>query len=154
MSSRKKRPKQHYRSYISPPISATTHPTRQAILNRLKDEPATTVDLEEVTGETRYNLYHHLTVLEENGLIRHEMRGRIKEYRLATSKRPPAAYYQVHANDMFTDREKFSRFMGALGELVGEEIPKKGEVETVTVTITYPWTGKYSVIQNIGLGQT
>lgn len=140
MSSRKESPKQHYRSYTSPTISATTHPTRQAILNRLKDEPATTVDLEEVTGETRYNLYHHLTVLEENGLIRHKMKGRIKEYMLATSKRPPAAYYQVQAKDMSTDQEKFSRFMEVLGKLVGEEIPKKGEVETITVTITYPWT--------------
>jgi DNA-binding transcriptional ArsR family regulator len=140
MSKSKKSPKRSPRSYTPTTVSAASHPTRQAILNRLKSNSATTVDLEEETGETRYNLYHHLMVLEKNGLIRHQLKGRVKEYKLVTSKRPPAAYYQVHTNDMFTDREKFSRFLDALSDLVGEKIPGEGEVLTVNVTITYPWT--------------
>lgn len=57
------------RSYIRSATKAATHPVRSSILKSLKDSPKSTVELEEVTGEARYNLYHHLNSLEDVGLV-------------------------------------------------------------------------------------
>ena len=128
------------RAYAPATVSASSHPTRQAILKALKSGPITTMQLEDATGETRYNLYHHLTVLEETGLVRHRLKGKIKEYRLATKRKPSAMYYQVDADDMFTDRKKFDRFLRALSDLVNEDIPQKKKVQKISISVSYPWS--------------
>ena len=123
-----------------PSLSASTHPTRQAILKALKDGTKTTVDLEEVTGETRYNLYHHLAVLEDADLVRHRRKGKIKEYRLAIKRKPPTKYYHADVNDMFVDRKQLGAFLKALGELVGEDILYQDDVQSASVSLTYSWS--------------
>ena len=128
------------RSYAPATVSASSHPTRQAILKALKSGAVTTVQLEDATGETRYNLYHHLAVLEETGLIRHRLKGKVKEYRLATKRKPPTVYYQADAGDMFTDRKKLDRFLRALSALVNEEIPHQEKVQKVNISLSYPWS--------------
>ena len=42
------------RSYMADALKAAAHPTRQDILKALEEKPHTTVELEEVTGENRY----------------------------------------------------------------------------------------------------
>ena len=51
------------RSYTSEVVKAAAHPTRQGILKALEKDTRTTVELEEITGENRYHLYHHLQLL-------------------------------------------------------------------------------------------
>ncbi len=128
------------RSYAPATVSASSHPTRQAILKALKSGPVTTSQLEEATGETRYNLYHHLAVLEETGLVRHRLKGKIKEYKLITKGKPPNMYYEADADDMFTDRRKLDRFLRALGDLVNEDIPHREKVRKVSISLSYPWS--------------
>ena len=57
------------RSYIKTATKAATHPVRSSILKSLKDSAKSTVELEEITGEARYNLYHHLNLLEDVDLV-------------------------------------------------------------------------------------
>ena len=65
-----KKPKGSSRSYTDGTIKAASHPTRQIILKHLQKIDSSTLELEEITGENRYNLYHHLAVLENIGLVR------------------------------------------------------------------------------------
>ena len=57
------------RSYINPVTKAVTHPVRSIIIEALKEGDKSTVELEKITGENRYNLYHHLNALEQVKLI-------------------------------------------------------------------------------------
>ena len=48
------------RLQTDPTIAAAAHPTRQTILKNLQENDAlTTIELQKLTGEDRYNLYHH-----------------------------------------------------------------------------------------------
>ena len=77
------------RSYLNPTTKAVAHPVRSQILRALKEGDLSTVELEKITGETRYNLYHHLSALEQVGLIDWTMRdNKTKLYQLRTPETP------------------------------------------------------------------
>lgn len=72
------------RRQTDPFIKAAAHPTRQTILRSLKERKRlSTMELEKLTGESRYNLYHHLAQLEDAELIDYELEdSRAKQYYL------------------------------------------------------------------------
>ena len=81
------------RTLVSSAVKATSHPTREVILRELKEGPRSTLELEEVTGESRYNLYHHLGVLEDAQLVTSSVSsGRTKVFELLKPKRPDVAF--------------------------------------------------------------
>lgn len=69
-------------------ISSVSHPTRKAIVEELKEKNQTTLDLEQSLNESRYNLYHHLEVLEKQGIIEQQKEGKIKVYKLRKGVSP------------------------------------------------------------------
>lgn len=79
------------RIYSQPVVSAISHPTRQKILKKLliaKDNEhksgLTTKEFEidPNINESRYNLYHHLGVLEKAGIVESIVEGRSKFFSL------------------------------------------------------------------------
>ena len=74
--------KEERRKKVPKKISSVSHPTRQAILEELKKNEQTTIDLEGSLNESRYNLYHHLEVLENQGIIEQKREGKVKVYNL------------------------------------------------------------------------
>ena len=76
------------RAYASAAMRVTAHPTRETILRTLEEKPRSTVELEKITGESRYNLYHHLAILERLNLIGHRVdEGQTKEFFLTQTHR-------------------------------------------------------------------
>ena len=69
-------------------ISSVSHPTRKAIVDELKEKTQTTLDLEQSLNESRYNLYHHLEVLETQGIIEQQREGKLKVYKLRKGATP------------------------------------------------------------------
>ena len=80
--------KEERRKKIPKKISSVSHPTRQAILEELKGKEQTTLDLEQSLDESRYNLYHHLEVLETQGIIEQKREGKVKVYNLRKNVAP------------------------------------------------------------------
>jgi len=75
------------RAYIDEVVKAASHPVRQRILKRLQQSTCLTGELEEETHESRHNLYHHLAVLKEVGLVGERMRSnRLKIKRQSVSR--------------------------------------------------------------------
>lgn len=128
------------RSYAADAIKATSHPTRALILKALRDESRSTVELEELTGENRYNLYHHLDVLQQVGLVGFRMGdNRMKEFHLRKPKRPDTAFLQLEHDDP-EDVEKLERMVGVLGEMFADEIPNLDKVTRMRIILSYPWS--------------
>ena len=75
------------RVWVPKNISSVAHPTRQAIIRCLEAGPRTTVDLEKELGESRYNLYHHLKTLKDQGFIKERIQGRMKVFELETDRK-------------------------------------------------------------------
>ena len=75
------------RVWVPKNISSVAHPTRQAIINCLKAGPRTTVELEKELSESRYNLYHHLKTLKDQGFIKERIEGRMKVFELETDRK-------------------------------------------------------------------
>ena len=63
---------------------ALSHPTRQAVYETLLErDEMSTVMLQKSTGITRYHLYHHIQLLQKNGLVEnHRDEGRARWWRV------------------------------------------------------------------------
>jgi DNA-binding transcriptional ArsR family regulator len=130
------------RAYADEAIRAGSHPTRRTILKTLQEGDCTTSQLEQITGENRYNLYHHLAILKEAGLVDARLEeGRVRKYHLSRSERPQAVFFQVSREENGRSR-RWDSFMQALQALVSEEVPHMGQVDQIAVMLSYPWTEK------------
>jgi len=127
------------RSYMSEVVKAAGHPTRQAILKALEKEPRTTVELEESTGENRYHLYHHLSVLEGAGMLASRVTGKAKEYTLLKPDRPEAIYLELDADDP-EEKEKLETLLQVVREVADDRIPQLDKVTRARLMLSYPWS--------------
>ena len=68
------------RFHADPVSTSLMHPTRRALyVALLEADEYTTVQLQEIVGVDRYNLYHHLRKLESLGLVmNHRDQGRTR----------------------------------------------------------------------------
>jgi len=135
----KRPPNRSPRAYVEDAITAASHPTRRQILEKLKAAPSSTPEREEATGENRYNLYHHLDVLEQSGLIHHDLQeGRTKQYRLAKGRRSPNEVVLRERKDIAAMPVEFEAFIESLAAVRGAKIPYKNKIQKVAVILCYP----------------
>jgi DNA-binding transcriptional ArsR family regulator len=127
------------RAYTSEVVKAAAHPTRQGILKALEKDERTTVELEEITGENRYHLYHHLSVLEEAGLVASRIVGKTKEFSLRKTKKPGAVYLQLDGDDP-KEKVKLRTLLNAVKKVTDDEIPHLDRVTRARVMLSYPWS--------------
>lgn len=134
----KPRPSTSSRAYIGEAIKAATHPVRGQILKCLREGPQTTTALETFTGRNRYDIYHHLNVLESVGLVAHRIvGGKAKEFRLLEARRPGAAVSLLGEEEIRQKPEAFQRLLDALEELEGREIPNKAKIAKAEIILSY-----------------
>jgi len=124
---------------MSDAVKAAAHPTRQEILRALEKEDLTTVELEESTGENRYHLYHHLSVLEEIGLVASRVVGKAKEFSLRKPKKPEVAYLEFRRDDR-EEKPKLEALLKVVGEIAEDQVPKLAKVTRVRLVLSYPWS--------------
>jgi len=128
------------RSYIRSATKAATHPVRSQILKALKEGDKSTVDLEQATHETRYNLYHHLNALEQVGLVNWTMRdNKTKLYHASTPNTPEAAVIILSADDISANMGQFQNLISSLGALEGEPIPHPEKIKSAEICLYYDW---------------
>ena len=128
------------RSYIQTATKAATHPVRSLILRSLRDAPRSTVDLEEITGEARYNLYHHLNLLESVGLVKWDLRdSRTKIYSLKEPRRPEVAVLILDENDIKNRPDEFKRLLDSTQAMGGKEIPHTNKIVKAEICFYYDW---------------
>ena len=128
------------RTLVSSAMKATSHPTRELILRELKEGPRSTLELEDVTGEDRYNLYHHLSVLEDAQLVSSAISsGRTKVFELLTPKRPDVAFMVLDSKD---DEEAavLRKVLKVLQAETSGEIPQADEIRRAKMVFYYPWS--------------
>ena len=129
------------RSYIKTATKAATHPVRSSILKSLKDSPKSTVDLEAITGEARYNLYHHLNSLEDVGLIEWEMKdNKTKIYTLKAPNRPEVAVLIFDENDIKRKPKEFRAMIDTMSAMEGNEIPHGQKIIKAEICLYYEWS--------------
>jgi len=123
-------------------MKATSHPTRELILRELKEGPRSTVELENLTGESRYNLYHHLGVLEEARLVRSTVSsGRTKVFELLTPKRPEVAYLELDSKDA-EEAKVLEKVLKLLETEVPGGIPRAADIHRAKMVLYYPWSSE------------
>jgi DNA-binding transcriptional ArsR family regulator len=126
--------KEKPRKKVPKKISSVSHPTRQAILEELEKNEQTTLDLEESLNESRYNLYHHLEVLETQGIIEQKREGKVKVYNL----RKGVAPIVLEISEL--SREKRDVFKDLLNEMLKlwekEEVKDIKEIDEVLIVPT------------------
>ncbi|MDH3271136.1 MAG: winged helix-turn-helix domain-containing protein [Gemmatimonadota bacterium] len=130
------------RTLLSSATKATAHPTREVILRELGVGPRSTLELEEATGEDRYNLYHHLGVLEQAQLVGSSISsGRTKLFELLKPKRPEVAYLMLDGEDE-EEAGVLRRVLEVLREERPEAIPRPDEIRRAKMVFYYPWSAE------------
>ena len=128
------------RSYTSIGVKAASHPTRQLILKALEESGRSTVDLEQITNENRYNLYHHLSVLEDAGLVASRIAdGKVKEFSLVQPERPETVYLQLDRSDP-NERKQLDTLLTTLNGITKGKIPHLKKVTSARLMLSYPWS--------------
>lgn len=125
------------RRQTDPLIKAAAHPTRQTILQSLKEnDKLSTMELEKLTGETRYNLYHHLAQLQDADLIDYELEdSRAKQYFLKANTNAEETFLLLESQD-----RKAAKQIPALLELLAQasstSLPEVAEIESISIIIS------------------
>jgi len=126
------------RSYIRLATKAATHPVRAQILKALKTGDKSTVELESITGEARYNLYHHLNALEEAGFVGWKMRdNKTKLYRAKNPLRPDAKVLVFDKNDIKGNEKRFKALLDVLADIEGEDIQDVDKITDAEICLYY-----------------
>tara|TARA_A100001037_G_C15022223_1_gene576888 strand:+ start:101 stop:499 length:399 start_codon:yes stop_codon:yes gene_type:complete len=129
------------RNYIAESAKAALHPLRDNILRLLKEADRSTVELEALTGENRYNLYHHLEVLLKSGLAQElETKGRARVFGIIKPKKPEAAVLLLDQKDKARKPKEWEALLETLEDVEGERIPHKRSVRKIQVQISYTWS--------------
>ena len=129
-----KRPSRGKRLQTDPYIKAAAHPTRQTILKSLKVEDSlSTIELEKLTQENRYNLYHHLSKLIEADLIEYQLDdGRAKRYSLKAGGEALERFILLEQDDP-ESKKLIARILKLLAGSNDTTLPDASEVESVSV---------------------
>ncbi len=122
------------RLQTDPYIKAASHPTRQTILKNLRENEAlTTIELQKLTGEDRYNLYHHLAKLQDAGLVDYELEdSRAKKYFLSSDEDTVERFFHIEGSDPKT-KKALSEVLKVLAGSSESTLPGSEDVESVTV---------------------
>ena len=128
------------RTYLSFAMKATSHPLRELLLRVLGKKPMTTLELEEISGESRYNLYHHLSVLEQSGLVSHRPgKGRTKEFFVRKGRKPDVAYFVLDS-----ENPEEAAILGQVLDVVEKHLPdkihKREKIRRGKLLFYYPWS--------------
>ncbi len=129
------------RTYIANATKAALHPVRDSILRLLKESDLSTVELESLTGENRYNLYHHLEVLLKTGLVQEmESDSRARVYSIVKPRKPEAAVLLLGKKERLRNPKAWAKLISALEELEGERIPHRRSIKKAQVQLNYTWS--------------
>jgi hypothetical protein len=126
------------RSYISNTTKAATHPVRSQILKALKEGDRSTVELEAVTGEARYNLYHHLNALEEAGFIGWAMKdNKTKLFHLKARRKPREEVIVLNTTDIQEKPREFRDLVQALANMQGDPIEDFSSITNAEIYVHF-----------------
>ena len=136
-----RKPKNSGRTLLSSAVRATTHPTRELILRELREHPCSTLELENVTGENRYNLYHHLSVLEDAQLITATLDDdrKTKRYELFRPSKPELSLLILDEKDE-KEARTLKNVLKYLKHSGSEDIPHLDEIRRAKMIFYYPWS--------------
>ena len=128
------------RRYIEAATKAAIHPVRSRILKALKNGPKRAAELEELTGESRYNIYHHLTSLEEAGLVcALYIDRKTKRYELAVPRKPEVAVLIFTEDEIESQSEEFNALIAAAEKMEKAEIPHRERIVRAEISFYYSW---------------
>ena len=130
------------RIYVDAALSAATHPVRKQILKLVKDKSMSTVDFEKRLNESRYNLYHHLNLLEETGLLKvdnEKSEGRLKYYKMNYFDKPAMAAFNFDENDIVKKSDLCNKLYETIEKIEDYNLPDTKKICKIEVYLTYDW---------------
>jgi|TARA_B100001971_G_scaffold162757_1_gene153089 DNA-binding transcriptional ArsR family regulator len=136
------------RIYVDSALSAATHPVRREILKLLKKDSQSTLDIGKETNENRYNIYHHLKVLEKSGLIKLDKKkskkseGKLQYYKMNYVKKPVMAAFSFDEVDIKEKSGSCKKLYKTIEEIEDYDLPDTKRVSKIEVYLTYNWGDK------------
>lgn len=126
------------RCYHDDAVKVMAHPIRASILRLLARGPLTSSGLARHFSSSRYNLYHHLNVLEEYGLVGHRGgKGRAKEFFLVESDRPKNLVMDYNWKDLADHADELADLLARVESMRGSPVPNKERLRRMRIILEY-----------------
>ena len=126
------------RTYLASTQKAFSHPVRRDILKTLKKGTCSSVDLEEIIGTTRYNLYYHLEVLIKEDLISQSgSKKKKKSYSIKTSKKSNSKVFILSDEEISKNPKAWKRVLDGLEAIENVDILNKDKITNAEIHIKY-----------------
>ena len=131
------------RKYLDVAVKVASHPVRRNILKLLKQHKClSTLDLEDELGESRYNLYHHISMLEKSRLIKEdkvESAGKLRYYKINKVKKPKIATMNYNRLEIKNDQKLFNLLFKILEDVEDCSLPDTSKIAKIEINLTYDW---------------
>ena len=132
------------RQHLTKATKVALHPIRRKILSLLKnDSSLSTTDFIEklsLKKEERYNLYHHLSILENFNLIKKDSdkeSGKLQFYKKTIVKNPIMIAYSFDEDDMKKDEKSINKILDEISNIEDYPIKKRDKIKMIEINISY-----------------
>ena len=137
------------RNYLTKALQISSHPVRRNIIKELrKGGSLSATDLSIVLEENnqlkvdRYNLYHHIEKLSDNGLIvldPEKSKGQIKYYKAQFIKNPIMLAFSYDNLEIKEQNKLINRILNIIDDIDGYKIENRDKISLIEINITYDY---------------
>ena len=128
---------------LSKALKISSHPVRREILKLLrKGESLSAAELTDILGLDRYNLYHHLGILNQADLIvedKEKSIGKRIYYKILALDNPDIVAFSFNKDEMKENKKIVKKILDNLAEIENFEIPNRNKISMIEVNISYEY---------------
>ena len=130
------------REHLTKATKVALHPIRRKVLKLLKDGSSLStidiIDRLDLNKEDRYNLYHHLTILENFNLIKKDTKlsiGKTQYYKINKPKNPIMMAYSYDEDEIKENKDEISTILDSLSKIENHKIGNKDKIKSIEINI-------------------
>ena len=132
---------QRVKQYLSGSLKAASHPVRRKILKQLRNgNSLSSTELTDILNIDRYNLYHHLNILEKYSLIQKDNEKSVGKkifYKMYMPKNPLMAAFSFNKQEIKENKNLIEKLLDTLVDIENFEIPNRNKISMIEINISY-----------------
>ena len=129
------------KQYLSKALTVASHPVRREILKQLrKGESLSSTEFTEILNIVRYNLYHHLEILEKYNLIEKDEERSIGKkiyYKTHIEKNPVMVAFNYNKQEIKENKKLIEQILDTIVEIENFDIPNRNKISMIEINISY-----------------
>ena len=131
------------KQYLSKALTVASHPTRREILKQFRNgKSLSAAELTDILNVDRYNLYHHLEILEKYSLIEKDNDlsiGKKIYYKMHIEEKPLMAAFSFNKEEIKENNKSIEKILDIVSEIENFKIPNRNKISMIEINVSYDY---------------